>query len=148
MTHIELINIAAKANSIAKVINGIIAADRWSIGGSMVLEIHGKLGRDVHDLDLIFEFENRNKAILAYQRLDEVLTMLGISRSKSYTNVANDVWSLEFQTSFIRQPVNILFRETDRTTLNYYLGIMWQPLWAVELWKKKWNRAKDIEDLK
>ena len=148
MTHIEFIDVIGKVSNVAKVVNGIIASNRWSIGGSMVLELRGKLGRDVHDIDIIFEFETKDKAILAYQLLDRVLLTLGVWSSKSYANLDQEVWSIEFKTPLLPYPINILFRETDHIILNSYLGIMWQPLCAVELWKKKWNRPKDREDLK
>ena len=148
MTHIEFINIAANAKRVAKVINEIISAERWSIGGSMVLEAHGKLCRDIHDVDLIFEFRTRGNAILAYQLLDRVLDTLGKEHKKSYENVSQDVWSVEFQTPLLQYPINVLFRERDGNILRYFLGNQWQSLNAVEEWKRKWNRDKDIEDLK
>lgn len=148
MTHSDFIIVVTKANYIAKTINEIINAERYSIGGSMVLELHGKLGRDIHDLDLVFEFKTRNKAVLAYQLIDRVLDTLGKEHKKSYENVSQDVWSVEFQTPLLPYPINVLFRERDGNILRYFLGSLWQPLRVVEDWKRKWNRDKDIEDLK
>lgn len=148
MTHIEFIYTVTKAREIAKVINDIVGADRWSIGGSMVLELHMRLARDVHDIDLIFEFENRNNAMLAYQLLDRVLDTFGKEHKKSYANVEQDVWSLEFRTPLMPQPVNILFREIDRANKPIYnVDVLWQSLATVIAWKKRWNREKDRKDL-
>lgn len=148
MTHFEFIAVAANAKRVANVINEIISAERWSIGGSIVLEAHGKLCREIHDVDLIFEFETRNKAILAYQLFDRVLDTLGKEHKKSYDNVSQDVWSVEFQTPLLSYPINVLFRKRDGNILRYFLGSKWQPLEVVEEWKRKWNRDKDREDLK
>ena len=148
MTHFEFTITVQKANYIAKTIHEIVGAERYSIGGSMVLELYGKLNRDVHDIDVIYEFDTREKAILAYQLLDRTLDVIGKEHKKSYDNVAHDVWSVEFQTSLLPYPINVLFRERDTTVLRHCLGVNWQRLEVVEDWKRKWNRDKDREDLK